>query len=148
MDSKLQIIPMLNSDLESAFSFYKTSLEEVISKTFGWNEEFQRNRFWSRYQLDWFHWIEADMERLGYICFYQSSLEIHISLIIILPEKQRCSYGRQAMLHLHDQARQSGRKVTLSSFKENVSAIRFYETLGYKIVGSDEHFVDMELTDP
>ncbi len=50
------------------------------------------------------------------------------------------------MLHLHNQARESGRKITLSSFKKNEGAIRFYETLGYKIIGSDENFVDMAFT--
>lgn len=48
------------------------------------------------------------------------------------------------MLHLHNQARESGRKITLSSFKQNEGAIHFYETLGYKIISSGEHFVDME----
>jgi ribosomal protein S18 acetylase RimI-like enzyme len=144
MSSNLQILPMQKNDLDCAFSIYKATLEEVVTKAFGWNEEFQRNRFWNRYQPDWFHWIELDNERIGFICFYQSDLEMHISLMMILPEKQRCSYGRQVMLHLHDHARQSSRKVTLSSFKQNFRAIRFYETLGYKVVESDEHFVDME----
>lgn len=143
MNSSLKIVPMINSDLEEAFIFYKVSLEDVIAKTFGWNEEFQRSRFFNQYQLNWFYWIKTDSQRVGYICFWQSDLEIHVSLIIIVPEKQRHSYGRQIMLHLHNQARESGRKITLSSFKKNEGAIRFYETLGYKIIGSDENFVDM-----
>ena len=135
---------MPNSDLDVAFLIYKASLEDVIANTFGWNEEFQKNRFFNRYQPDWFHWIERNSQRIGYICFYQSDLETHVSLIIIFPEKQRHSYGRQLMLYLHNQARQFGRKITLSSFKKNEGAIRFYENLGYKIVGGDEDFVDME----
>jgi ribosomal protein S18 acetylase RimI-like enzyme len=147
MNSNLKIIPMtVNSDLEDAFLLYKESLEDVIAKTFGWNEKFQRGRFFSQYQLNWFYWVETDSQRVGYICFWQSDLEMHVSLIIILPEKQRRSYGRQIMLHLHNQARESGRQITLSSFKQNEGAIRFYETLGYRIVGSDENFVDMVFT--
>lgn len=148
MNSNLKIVPMPISDLDNAFVIYKASLEEYIDKTFGWNEEFQRTRFFGQYQADWFHWIEVDLERVGYICYWQSDFEIHISLLIIFPEKQRHSYGRQLMLLLHDQAFRCGLKITLSSFKKNTRAIRFYENIGYKIVGSDEHFVDMVQTAP
>lgn len=49
------------------------------------------------------------------------------------------------MLNLQNHARQKGLKVTLSSFKQNIGAIRFFENLGYKIVGSDIPGPDSDL---
>ena len=121
---------MLLSELEEAFLIFKSSFEDIISKSFGWNEEFQRNRFFTKYQIDWFRWIEVDSERIGYICYWQSDIEIHISLIILFPEKQRHSYGKQLMFDMKKHAQLDGRKITLSTFKQNEGAIRFYENLG------------------
>ena len=143
MQPQLNLVSFGANDLPVAYSKFRSAMIAIIDEAFGWNEEFQNERFRNRYDLNWFYWVEIESERIGYICIHEKSLEIHISLLIVEPEERNLGYGRLTMAHIHKQARQRGCKVTLSSFRNNESAIRFYEKLGYTIVGGDEHFVDM-----
>lgn len=81
---------------------------------------------------------------MGFLCFWQKSQEVHISLLVIDSDKRKLGHGHLVMEYLHKKARDQGCKVTLSSFRKNQSAIRFYKSIGYEISGGDEHFVDME----
>lgn len=144
----IEFKPIANQDRDSVYEGYKAALSPLIEKAFGWNEDFQQERFQSRYELEWFHWITMSGERVGYVCFSQKTAEIHLSLLIIDADKRGRGLGQLVMTRLHELARESGSKVTLSSFKNNTGAIKFYERLGYKTVGSDEHFVDMVLGRP
>lgn len=130
-------------DLEEAFIIYKNALKEIVNNSFGWNEEFQKNRFLTRYDLNWFYWLEIDLKRIGYICMWQSKEEVHLSLIFILPEHQRKSYGKKVMNFLIKQAQEKNQKITLSSFKLNKNAINFYQKLTFQVVKSDDHFIDL-----
>lgn len=145
MSFQIHLSKMQSADLEEAFLLYSNALSEVIEKTFGWDEGFQRNRFQSKYDLDWFHWIDVDSQRVGYVCFYETKLELHVSLLIIYNELRGQLFGKRAMEALHQRARQNSCRITLSSFKNNVGAIRFYQNLGYEIIGEDSHFYEMAL---
>ena len=135
-------------DRDAVYESYKDALFPVIENTFGWNEAFQRERFQTSYQLNWFHWIELSEKRIGYICYWEKANEIHLSLLIINSDARSEGYGTLVMNRLHEIARAKRSKVTLSSFRNNTGAIKFYERLGYKVIGGDEHFVDMVLETP
>ncbi len=144
----IKFVPVKSTDRESIFLKYKSALIEIVEETFGWDESFQNERFKTHYEPDWFFWVETNAERVGYICFFKKEAEIHLSLLIVDAEKRDRGYGRLAMIHLHELARLDDRKVTLSSFRRNVEAIKFYKRLGYIEIGGDEHFVDMALPTP
>ena len=141
----LKLVPFCEQDLGEAYKLYKQELYNVIQKVFGWDEDFQIERFKNLYRLDWFHWIEQGSTRVGYICFYARENEIHVSLLIIFPNLQRKQFGGKVMNIIKKVAGAQNFKVTLSSFKENEQAVKFYQKLGYKIVGQDEHFFDLIL---
>ena len=128
------------SNLDEAFVKYKQALSPVIEEAFGWDEKFQLERFRSRYELSWFSWVFIDGERVGFVCYYVKASDLHLSLLVIDPDKRDRGLGRRVMEHLQSLAS----RVTLSSFRNNYAAVRFYESLGYRIVGGDEHFVDLE----
>lgn len=68
MKPTVAFVPLQSSELEEAF---------------GWNEDFQLDRFQSRYEPSWFHGIIVDGSRVGYICYWQKPSEIHVLLLII-----------------------------------------------------------------
>jgi GNAT superfamily N-acetyltransferase len=146
--SMVQIIPAQASDLKDLYLKYKAALFTIIEDTFGWDEKFQYERFEKTYELNWFHWIKVDDELVGYICYWKTAAEIHVSLLILNPEMRGFGFGRQIMKHVHNEARKNNCKLTLSSFRKNVAAIKFYESLGYITSVSDENFVDLKLENP
>lgn len=137
-----------DAEREALYRGYKTALLPIVEATFGWNEEFQRERFYSRYELNWFQWLEHAGKRIGYICYWSKNSEIHLSLLIVEPGYRSQGCGQLVMTQLHERARTQHSKVTLSSFRKNTGAVKFYERLGYKEIGGDEHFVDMILEQP
>lgn len=139
----LELIPFQKQELDEAFNLYKSSLHQVIENVFGWNDSFQRNRFETQYKLEWFNWIEMESKRIGYICYFKSEAELHISLLIIFNEFQSKGYGRIIMNKIEQYAFKQNKKVTLSSFKENVGAVKFYKSMGYLVTNEDEHFLDL-----
>ncbi len=53
------------------------------------------------------------------------------------------------MNYVHKLADAEGRnQVTLSSFIRNEAAVRFYKSLGYQLIDSDEHFYSLSLQIP
>lgn len=137
---------MPESDLNEAFLLYKSALKPIIENAFGWDEEFQKKRFHTKYEPNWFYWIEVNSQRIGYVCFFETKLELHISLLIIFDAFRNKTFGRNIMDTLQQRAFQESLKVTLSSFKNNSGAVRFYRNLGYEIVAEDSYFYDMTLS--
>lgn len=130
-------------EMDQAFDIYKAELSAVVDEAFGWDEAFQRGRFFERYHSDWFEWAAVDGQRIGYVCSHRTDIEIHVSLLIVLKKFQGLGYGAAIMEQIHRRAAEAGLRVGLSSFKSNGRAIRFYQKLGYRISGEDSNFVDM-----
>ncbi len=82
------------------------------------------------------------------MCFKPYDNAYHIHLLIILPQYQGRTLGKEVMTLIHKRAMEEQREqVTLSSFRSNTRAISFYQALGYQIVDDgDENFVGMTLT--
>ena len=146
MNIDLQFKNFTSEDMSLAFEIYKSGLHNVIEEAFGWSEDYQLQRFNSRYKREWFHWIEKDLERIGYVCFNSHNEEVHISLLIINQHLRSKGYGKQVMLQIHEMAQKENYStVTLSSFKNNLTAVKFYIRLGYQIINEDEYFLDLSL---
>lgn len=73
-----------------------------------------------------------------------SSNSIHVHLLIIFEEFQGQGLGRDVMLEIHKNARNTAKLVKLSCFKINTKAVSFYQSLGYSVFGEDEYFYDFE----
>ncbi|KJF94706.1 histone acetyltransferase [Photobacterium angustum] len=144
MDIQLKQIEI--DDFESLFSIVKQGLYTHIDDVFGWCDEFQFNRLKNDYEPHWFYWIYLNKIQVGMLCFKPYENALHVHLLIVFPEYQNQKLGERVMNMLHEIAREQGRShVTLSSFTRNVSAVRFYKSLGYKVTESDENFLSLSL---
>ena len=128
---------------ESCFLLYKKALYPYIEASFTWDEDFQKKRFYTKYDPNWFYHIHADSRPIGFLCFFETDKELHLSLLIILEAFRGQGYGHKVMKFLHERADQNSCPVTLSSFKNNTNALNFYKKQGYVIKGEDTYFYDL-----
>ncbi|MEZ8270187.1 GNAT family N-acetyltransferase [Vibrio splendidus] len=146
-EENIQFQLVSNSEFEELFTCVKQRLFIHVDNVFGWDDDFQRQRLLNDYHPSWFHWVYRGEERIGLVCFKPYDNAYHIHLLIIFPQNQGRSLGKQVMTLIHKRATKEGREhVTLSSFRSNTRAISFYQALGYQIVDDcDEDFVGLAL---
>ncbi len=138
-----KFLPFEKRDIDQAYQLYKLELYTFIENVFGWDEIYQKNRFETEYILEWFKWIELNTKKIGYICYFIKEDEMHISLLIISKDFQNKGYGKKLMLSFEKLRHHQNLKITLSSFKKNEEAIRFYKSIGFINTNEDEHFIDL-----
>jgi len=89
--------------------------------------------------VEW-RWIRSDSERIGFVS-YGSLLRnrpCQLHKIYILPENQREGHGRATIATVSRHATSSGASsLELRVNRENTKAIRFYESCGFLLTGSD-----------
>jgi ribosomal protein S18 acetylase RimI-like enzyme len=140
----MRFVQIENSEFSELFIVVKQSLFEHVEAVFGWDDEFQVNRLKNDYQMHWFYWIYIHGEKVGLICHKPNGKSQHVHLLLLLPEYQRQGIGKLVMTTLHTLARDTHQhSVTLSSFKRNGSALKFYQSLGYEVIETEEHFVSL-----
>ncbi|NOH31462.1 GNAT family N-acetyltransferase [Vibrio mediterranei] len=141
---EIKIEPVLLSDFEEVFATVKRGLFDHVDAVFGWDDQFQRHRLKTEYETDWFHWLYVDNKRAGLLCFKPYDDALHVHFLVIEASYQGRQIGATVMTMVHDQAiTEMKQQVTLSSFKRNLRAISFYESLGYEVVDNDENFVSL-----
>lgn len=144
MNNKIALERIETIELAMAYELYKESLFEFVEQTFGWDEQYQRDRFQSCYAPETIFWVvDATGKHTALVCYSNSDLNLHIALLLVYKASQGLGFGSQVMQELEDLALTEGRSVTLSTFKGNHRAISFYQERGYQIEGQDEHFYDM-----
>lgn len=141
--SAINLVPMSEGtvDRQALFALYKLSLHEYIDQTFGWDEDFQHERFSTSYHDPEISLIVLDSATVGYFALRNETKSLHLSLLLLQPESRNRGIGRMVMQALISRAAASNRPLTLSCFLRNRAAISFYQKLGFCVVTEDEHFV-------
>jgi ribosomal protein S18 acetylase RimI-like enzyme len=81
--------------------------------------------------------MEEGRSFIGYIAVQPRGDELFLSKIYVRSSHRARGYGRQAVQFVETLARERGlRKIVLTVNKNNTGAIRAYETVGFKNVGS------------
>ncbi|MFA0547781.1 GNAT family N-acetyltransferase [Vibrio splendidus] len=146
-EENIQLQLASNSEFDELFACVKQGIFIHVDDVFGWDDNFQRLRLLNEYHPSWFHWVYRENERVGLVCFKPYDNAYHIHLLIIFPQYQGRSLGKQVMTLIHKRATEERREqVTLSSFRSNTRAISFYQSLGYRVVDEgDDDFVGLAL---
>jgi ribosomal protein S18 acetylase RimI-like enzyme len=127
------------------FDLYCLLLRPYIETIFGWDDIVQRTRFEVEYPDSSIKLIQVDTIIAGFISTRFSQNSLHVSLLLLLPEFQCSGIGSFSMHYIQAEARVNQLPVTLSCFSKNHRALSFYKQLGYQIVESDDHFVNLLL---
>lgn len=144
MDIKL--VQIKADEFDSLFSVVKQAIYAHVDAVFGWNDDVQRKRLMDDYEPNWFNWIYQEGQRVGMLCYKPYDNALHVHLLVVFSEFQNQKLGEKVMNYVHHQACLQGRaSITLSSFVRNKPAARFYKSLGYRVIGSDENFYSLSL---
>lgn len=133
--------PIADPYSEDVFAIVKEGLYAPVHWVFGWNDDFQRRRLRTEYQADWFHWVRLEGTVRALLCYKRCTGGLHVHLLIVLPGYRQQGVGRRVMARLMDMAHTEDRVVTLSSFKCNEGAVRFYQRLGFQVDADEADFL-------
>ena len=109
-----------------------------------WQFDLQRREYDARFPGAEYDVILVDDQPAGRIWIGRDGEEIHLLDIVVLPEFQNRGVGRALLSSLIDEAKQSGKALRHTVFVMNNDALRFYERLGFAIVGDLGAYKQME----
>jgi ribosomal protein S18 acetylase RimI-like enzyme len=118
-------------------------MRDVIEKTWGWDEAWQRADFDRRFAESIVSTIEVAGRAVGSVWLEWKPDCLYIHELQIMPEWQGRGFGTAVLQQVIEQA--SGRRfpVTLSVVPANRRAKRLYERVGFKVTGVEPPFIRM-----
>jgi ribosomal protein S18 acetylase RimI-like enzyme len=118
-------------------------MHQVIERTWGWDDEWQRRDFDRRFRTYAASVIELEGEAIGGLLLHATPVAVDIVELQILPSHQDRGIGTSVVERVIDDAVRQGLAVTLSVVRANPRAKRLYERLGVQVTGFDEPFIRM-----
>ena len=96
------------------------------------------------YEFDKAHIIFLNQHPIGLLKINRTAEKTEVLQLQIDPELQGRGVGRSILKNILDEASETGKTVSLSVLKTN-KAQQLYSSLGFQIVGEDEHSYFMEV---
>ena len=78
------ITSLEHHELEDSYILYKELLSPFITSVYGWEESFQRKRFYDSYNIKDMFWYEENGIKKAFICRSTSNETYHIHLLLVL----------------------------------------------------------------
>ena len=132
-----------DADREFLYELVCRTMREVIEKTWGWDEAWQRAEFDRRFIEYLVSIIGYDDRPVGGLWLESKPDSIYIHGIYISPEYQGRGIGSAVVRQLIEQAMIRRASVTLSVVPANPRAKQLYERLGFEVTNFEEPFFRM-----
>lgn len=142
-EESIVVRPASDGDMEFSYRVKKVAEGELIRKTFGWDEAFQREfhrKDWTAHRPGI---IELDSEPIGTIAIVECDSCIEVGQFFILPEYQSRGIGSLLLRRVLRQADTANLAVRLAFLKGN-RAERLYRRNGFELVKQTETHCYME----
>jgi ribosomal protein S18 acetylase RimI-like enzyme len=144
IDAKeLQIRQATQSDESWLYQLYCTTMRAYIEKTWGWDEQFQKNSFKSNLAPEKFNVIVIDGKDTGAYLVNEEDDHLWIEMLLIQPDVQRQGIGTKILQMLKVESQRLQKPIKLSAIKAN-PAIQFYRRLGFVVYEEDDAFFKMQ----
>ena len=111
-------------------------MRDYVARIWGWDEEFQSNRFRELFITEDWQIILVDGAYAGCMNVVYRPSEIFLANIYVLPRYQRRGIGSSLIRRLQYEGSKSDRPVRLNVLTSNDDAYRLYVRLGFQIVES------------
>lgn len=136
--------PATPADGGFAFHVWKAAMQPYIENTWGWDDDWQRQRQQEEFSSSPYQVIEAGGQPLGTLIVRHSPDHIYLSGLYLLPEHQRLGHGSYILAGLLAEGQAHHLPVRLRVLKVNPQARRLYERLGFVAVSEEDNFAVME----
>jgi ribosomal protein S18 acetylase RimI-like enzyme len=137
----ISLRPANVDDREFLWRLHRATMREYVDKTWGWDDNWQRERFDEQFDPALLQIIEWVRQPVGYVSVRREADEILLASIEVAPEFQNRGIGSRLVLGLLDEANREQLAVRLFVLKVN-PARRLYERLGFQCIEETEtHYV-------
>ena len=119
---------------------FLTTLREPIAAARGsWDELRESRQFNDQLPLEHTQIVQLDRADIGFFTLIPEETRLVLNTLCIVPEQQCQGIGSEIMNRLIESARSLALPMTLHVLKANVRARKFYENLGFVLVGESAH---------
>jgi ribosomal protein S18 acetylase RimI-like enzyme len=140
---RFHLRPASDDDREFLYTLHCRTMRDVIEKTWGWDEAWQRTDFDCRFRECLASIIECDGRPAGGLLVEWKPDSLYIHEIQLLPEYQSQGVGTEVIENVIEQAAARRLPVTLSVVAANPRAQRLYERLGFEVTDVEPPFIRM-----
>jgi ribosomal protein S18 acetylase RimI-like enzyme len=130
-------------DREFLYDLHCRTMRDVIERTWGWDDAWQREDFDRRFCEYVWSIIECDERPAGGLLVEAMADSLYIHELQLLPEYQNRGIGTAVVQRVIDEAAGRGFPVTLSVVQANPRAKQLYERLGFEVTEFDAPFFRM-----
>lgn len=135
---QISLRPATREDYDFLWWLHCATMRPYVEETWGWDEQWQAEYFHDHFDPTTRQVIECDGVPIGYISVERREHRIFLAAIEIAPDHQNRGIGTRLIRGLLDEADAKGIPVQLQVIKVNHPARRFYERLGFAVVGETE----------
>jgi len=132
------------NDSEFVFSVKKAAFQEYVESVWGWDDSYQRELHQQAVCRTIFRIVHLHDADVGFLAMSRASNVVKVNQLFILPEYQGREIGSARMPRIVDEARLTRKSVILQVLKVNPRCLRFYQRLGFTIVGDSATHYQME----
>lgn len=135
---KVNFRQIVSDDFDFLWRLHNAALKASVEKTWGWDEERQRELFAEGFNTSNSKIIVVDDTDIGYLWTIEKEAETFLVSIRILPEYQNRGIGAKIIEDVLDK---SNKPVRLQVLKIN-PVQNLYKRLGFETIGETEtHFI-------
>jgi ribosomal protein S18 acetylase RimI-like enzyme len=135
MDYELR--PASADDYAFLYRLHAATIREAVAATWGWDEDYQRQRFRENFDPACQQIVVVDGADAGVVKTEDRDGPF-LGLIEILPRYQGLGLGTRIIRDLLEQAHGRGEALTLHVLKANPRARALYERLGFHVIEERE----------
>jgi ribosomal protein S18 acetylase RimI-like enzyme len=135
--------PATSEDREFLFELYAQTMRDVVERTWGWDDSWQREDFERRFAACSVSVAEIDGRRIGGLFLETRSDAFFIHEIQLLPDCQGRGIGTALLQGIVEQAQARNLPTELAVVEANERARRLYERLGFTVVDLEPPFIRM-----
>lgn len=125
-------------DLDLIYHLKSHSLKPYVTANYGWNEEIQRRIHSESYDPSKVSIIQYDGVDVGYLEIDDSKQKTTLENLMIHSSFQNRGIGSMIMKELIARSTRQNKDLKLSVFKNNPRALKFYKSVGFEIIESNE----------
>jgi ribosomal protein S18 acetylase RimI-like enzyme len=138
---EFELRPARESDREPLYAVHCATMRDVITRTWGWDEAWQRANFDGRFDPSKVSIVSAGGRDVGSVWLEIRPGELYVAELQIVPEMQGRGLGSAVLRGVVASAAARGACVTLQVLDLNVRARRLYERLGFYVTGETDRYV-------